>query len=115
MTTLPKGTTVDTSNLQLGELIHMNFELYNVTSIRGFTSMLTVACEKTKMIWIFPTATKLSSVFIIRFTLRTLSNEKYPCKRARVDEYGALKKSTDVTNLIVNEFKISMENTGYDA
>ena len=42
MTTLPKGTTVDTTNLQPVELIQMNFALYNVTSIHGFTSMLTV-------------------------------------------------------------------------
>ena len=46
MTTLPKRTTVDTSNLQPGELIHMNFALYNVTYIRGFTYMLTVAFAK---------------------------------------------------------------------
>ena len=30
----------------------------------------------------------------------------------RVDEYGALVNSTYVTNLIVDDFNISMENTG---
>ena len=46
----PKGTTVDTTNLQPGELIHMDFDFYNMTSIRGFTSMLTVVCENNRMI-----------------------------------------------------------------
>ena len=36
----PKGTTVDTTNLQPVELIHMDFALYNVTSVLGFMSML---------------------------------------------------------------------------
>ena len=33
----------------------------------------------------------------------------------RVDEYGALVKSIDVTNLLVDYFRISMENTRVDA
>ena len=56
--TPPKGTTVDTSNVQPGELIHMYFEFYNETSIRGFTSMLTVVCAKNIMIWVFTTSSK---------------------------------------------------------
>ena len=31
-----RDTTVDTTNLQKGELFHMDFEFYNVTSIQGF-------------------------------------------------------------------------------
>ena len=58
MTTFPKGKTVDTTNRQPGEIIHMNFAFYNVNSIRGFTSMITVVCSKTKMLWVFPTASK---------------------------------------------------------
>ena len=46
MTTINKGTTVDTSNLQPGELVHMDFAFYNINSIHGFTSMITVVCEK---------------------------------------------------------------------
>ena len=36
-------------------------------------------------------------------------------KFVRVDEYSALENSTDVTNLLDDEFKISMKNTGGDA
>ena len=50
MTTFPKGTTVETSNLQPGELIHVYFYFYNASSICGFNSMITVVCENTRMI-----------------------------------------------------------------
>ena len=56
MKTFPRLTIVDKTNLQPGELIHMYFYFYNVTSIRGFTSMITAVCEKTIIILVFPTA-----------------------------------------------------------
>ena len=96
--TFPKGTTVGTINLKPGEFIHMDVSSYNVTSIHGFTSILTVVCAKTIILLVFHTASKLSLVRIIPFILITLNNEQHPCKRIRVDEDGALEKSTDVTN-----------------
>ena len=33
----------------------------------------------------------------------------------RVGEYGALTNSTDITNLLVDDLRIAMENTGGDA
>ena len=42
MTTLTKGKTVETKNLQSGDIIHMEFTFYNVIYIRGLTFMLTV-------------------------------------------------------------------------
>ena len=74
MTTFHKGTTVDTSNLQPGENIHMKFALYNVTYVRGFTSMITFICATTIMLWLFPTVYKLAPVNIIRFIITTLNN-----------------------------------------
>ena len=115
MTTINKDTTVYTSNLQPGELIHMDFDFYNVTYIRGFTSMLTVVCENTRILWVFPTASKKAHVFIIRFILTTLMNEQHQCKLIRADEDSVLANSTDVTNLLVDDFNISMETTGGDA
>ena len=90
----------------------MDFDLYNVNSIRGFTSIINVVCEKTIMLWVFPTAYKKSLVRIIHFILTTLNNEQHLWKRVRVYNYGALVYSTDVTNLLVDEFRITMENTG---
>ena len=62
MTTTPNGTTVGTTNIQPGELIHMDFAFYNVIFIRGFTFILTVVFAKTKIICVFPNASKQSSV-----------------------------------------------------
>ena len=108
MTTINKGPTVDTSNLQTGELVHMDFSFYNVTSVCGFTSMLTVVCAKNIVLWVFPTASKIAPVCIIRFILKTLINEQHPFKYVRVDKDSVLENSIDVTNLLVDELKISM-------
>ena len=67
------------------------------------------------MIWVFPTASKRSPVIIIFFILTTLNNEQHPCKHVRFYTDGALEKSTVVTNLLVDNFIISMETTGVDA
>ena len=67
------------------------------------------------MLWVFPTASKWSPFPIIRFILTTLKNEHHPYNFLRVDEYGALENSTDITNLLVDALKISMETTGGDA
>ena len=65
MKPLPKGITVDTNNLQQEELIHMDFYLYNMIYIYGFTSMITVVCEKTIMIWVLPNESKRATLHII--------------------------------------------------
>ena len=114
MTNYAKMTTVDINNIQPRELIYIELALYNVNSIHVLTSLLTVVCAKTRMIWIFPIASKISPVYITRFILTTLNNEQHPCKRVRVDEYGALENSTDVTNLLFDDFNIYMETTGGD-
>ena len=114
ITASPKVTTVETNKLQPRELIHMDFALYNVTSICGFTSILTVFCENTRMIWVITNSSKWTDVSIICFVLTTLNNEQHPWKCVIVDEYGALEKSTDVTNILVDDFNTSMETTGGD-
>ena len=58
MITFPKVKTFDTTDLLSGELIQTDFAFYNVTSIRGFTSMITVVCGNTRMIWVLHTASK---------------------------------------------------------
>ena len=72
MTTLPKVTTVDTTNIKPGELIHMDFDFYNVTIIRGFTYTLNVVFINTIILWVFPTTPKIIPVCITCFILTTL-------------------------------------------
>ena len=75
MKTVNKGTTVDTSNLQPGELVYMDFEFYNVTSIHGFTFIIIVVYKNTRIIGLFPTASTRTPVRIIHFILTTLLNK----------------------------------------
>ena len=75
MTTLPKRTNVDTTNLESGEFIHMDFDFYNMKSIQGFTSMRTVMCAKTIMIWVFTTESKKSQLRTICFILTTFKKK----------------------------------------
>ena len=63
MTTFSKVTTVDTTNLQPGELIHMEFAFFNVNFIHGFTSMLTGVFAKIIMIWLLPNTPIINSLF----------------------------------------------------
>ena len=86
ITTINKGQKVDKSNIQPGELIHMYFEFYNVTSICGFTFIITVVHAKTRIIWVLPTVSKRDPVRIIRFILTTLLNKQHPCIHVRVDQ-----------------------------
>ena len=69
-----KGTTVDTTNIQPVEIIHMDLDFYNVTSIHGLTSILTVVYGNTIMLWIFITASKQALDRIISFILKTFKN-----------------------------------------
>ena len=87
---LPRVTTVDTTNLQQGELIHMESSFYNVTYIQGPTSMLNIVLKKTIMLWIFINKSKQDPVRTTWFIITTLKNEKHPCRRVVVDEDGAL-------------------------
>ena len=68
----------------------MYFAFHNITSIRGFTSILIIVFAKTIMLWLLPTAPKKTPVHIIRFIPTTLKNEQHPCKYVRVNEYGNL-------------------------
>ena len=69
--------------------------------------MLNILFANTRMIWIFPTAYKQAPDRIIQFVLTTFKNENHPCIRVRVGEDSALEKSTYVTNLLVDEFRLS--------
>ena len=110
MKTLPRSTTVDTTKLQPVELIHINFALYIVTSIRGFTAMLTALCEINRMLLVFTTEYKRSPFRIICFIQTPFNNYQPPYKHLIFDEYSALEKSPDNTNLLVDDFIIDMHH-----
>ena len=111
MTTSPKCTIVDTTHLQLGELVHVHLAVYIVTSAIELSYMLTVLCAENITIWLFPAESKRPPVRKVCFIITELKNEQHPFKPVRVDKDCALEKSTDVTNLLVDEFSTTMEIT----
>ena len=76
--------------------------------------MITVVFLKNKMPWLFPTPSK-KHIRIIIFILTALKNEQHSCKHVMFKKDGALEISIDVTNLLVYDFSILMEDTGGDA
>ena len=74
--------------------------------------MLTVVYKNTRMLWVFTTSSKRSLVHIICFIQKILNNKQHPCKHVTVDNDGGLVKSIYVTHFIVDEFSITIENTG---
>ena len=77
--------------------------------------MITEFCRRTRIIWLFPTASKRDPVKSIRFILTILNNEQPPCRRVRVDNDGALENSIYITNRLVYVLSIATETTGDDA
>ena len=74
--------------------------------------MITIIFKNTRMLWFLITKPRQAPFIIIRFILKQLKNYQHPCKCMRVEKYGALKKPTGVTELLVNSFNIDLENTG---
>ena len=90
MTIFPKSATIDKTNFHPGELLYLDFSLYNDTSIYGFTIIITAVCVNTIMLGIFPTVSNQAIVRIVRFILTKLKNDQHSCKHLRVGEDGAL-------------------------
>ena len=76
MTIHSKGSAVYRTNMQLEELLHLDFAFYNSTYICGLTAMMTVVLSRTKMIWTSPNYFNQLTVRIIRFIMKTLKNKK---------------------------------------
>ena len=49
-----KGPTTSTEHLAPGSLLHVDFYFYDITSIRGFNSNITIIDAKTRKLWCFP-------------------------------------------------------------
>ena len=79
-----------------------------MTSVRGFTSVLTVLVLKAIIIWGFPNSSKRAPVMIICFILETLNNKQQPYRHVIVNEDITLTNSTGVDNFLFGDFIIPM-------
>ena len=108
---VPWGITLNTDNLQLGQLIHMDFYFMNITSIRKFTSVLMAIDAKARKLWKFPTQSKRPPLDIIDFFLTQMKRNGRPVQFIRTDLGGELAKSSEVCSLLVNKHQCGIQTT----
>ncbi len=94
-----------------GELLHIDFSFWNVTSVRGFSSLLSIIDGSTRMLWNFPTASKRVPLTILEFFFGALTKENISILGIRVDEDGALANNTEFSNFLLAR-SIPLESTG---
>ena len=94
-----------------GELLHIDFSFWNVTSVRGFSSLLSIIDGSTRMLWNFPTASKRVPLTILEFFFGALKKENISILGIRVDEDGALANNTEFSDFLLAR-SIPLESTG---
>jgi hypothetical protein len=109
----PKVKATLTQITRRGELLHIDFSFWNVTSIHGFTSLLSINDGKDRMLWNFPTASKRVHLEILDYFFGALSKENILVLGIRVDEDGALANNTEFSEFLFAR-SITLESTsGY--
>ena len=58
MTSISKGPTTSTYDLQLGELLHIDFFFIGTMSIRGLSVIFLIVDAKSRNLWKLPTPGK---------------------------------------------------------
>jgi hypothetical protein len=111
MTTPPKGKVSSYRLTKNGHLLQIDFSFWNVTSVHGFSSLLSVIDGKDHMLWVFPTASKYLPVDLLNFIFTMLEREGVTILCICVDEDGALLNSTKFTTFLTNR-TFTMETTG---
>ncbi len=107
----PKGQTTSTNHLTPGQLLHLDFGFWDLTSHRGFSSMLLIIDAKTRMLWLFCTSNKRAPIKILSYFFSIMKRENKIIKTIRVDEDGALARSFEFTELLL-QHSITLETTG---
>ena len=110
-TKLPRGPLVDATKLAPFQRLHVDFSFFTVTSIRGFTSALDVACASTSYPFGFPTKSKSPPIEILRWLIGTLRSMGHVVNFIRVDEGGELANSSSFTEFVFKSDCI-LESTG---
>jgi hypothetical protein len=111
MTTPPKAQVSSYKLTTCGQLLQLDFSFWNVTSICGFSSLLSVIDGKDHMLWVFPTASKGHPLDILDYIFTMLQRDGVTILCVRVDEDGALANSSEFATFLTQCF-INMETTG---
>jgi hypothetical protein len=107
-----KGKTLSMATLKPGELLHMDFEFWDIVSRRLFTAMLTIVDAKTRMLWIFCTSSKKPPIHILKWFFANLRREPRALANIRVDEDGALSWSAAFATYLRDDEQLNLQTTG---
>ena len=95
-------------------MLQMDFAFFNVESIRGFTSTFVAVCSATSYPFGFPSRSKRPPLDILKFLVTTLRNQDKKVAFIRVDEDGALARSSEFMRTC-HKMNIIVQTTGGDA
>ena len=93
-TKISRGPTTYVSKFAPGFMLQMDFAFFNVESIRGFTSTFAAICYATAYPFGFPSRSKVPPLDILKVLVTTLRNQDKKFSFIRVDEDGALARSS---------------------
>ena len=101
-TKVPRTMYEHKDHYKPGEFFCLDYSFWNVISIRGFSSILSAICIKTRYSFTFPTQNKCPPLATIMWFIKTLCCQGYPVLYIQTDEGGELGRSTDFLKLLTN-------------
>ena len=107
-TKIPRTLHRHKDHYKPGEFSCLDFSFWNVVSIRGFSSILSAICMKTRYSFVFPTRNKRPPLSTLSWFIKTLRCQGYPVLYIQTDEGGELGRSTDFLKLLTTHNCIYM-------
>ena len=80
----------------------MDFVVFNVESIREFTSTFVAICSATSHLFDFPSISKRQTIDILKLLFTTLINKDNKVVFIRVDSYGSLERFSEFMKTCYN-------------
>ena len=110
-TNIPRGKLVDVTKLPPFQRLHVDFSFFGVTSLRGYTTALDIACGSTSYPFGFPTKSKTPPLVLFEWFVKTIRTMGYEVTFVRVDEDKGLARSSEFCALVV-KLNCVLETTG---
>ena len=108
-----KGKTIDTSDLEPGNMLHMDIMFFDITSCSGFNSSLNIIDAKFRKLWGFLSSAKRTPLRTIKCFLHAIQKEGKTVIEIRIDDEGAISRSAEFTSMMIDEFPgIKINTTG---
>ena len=111
-TKLSRGPPTDTKDLPVGTRWHIDFAFFNITSCRGFTSVLTIVEATTRYLWFLPCYHKISPIDLCLFSFHHIRRQWLPVHQIRSDEDGALISNPEFCTLMYTYLGTVLQSTG---